>query len=200
MINNLGGGCACAQASHAESSRARGVATHNNSQHMRAKSDRLFNEACVAWDCGNLSRAFELFSRAAESGDASCQLNLGYFYDCGLHVAQNRKLAQHWYRKAYHQGEASAASNIATICRDTHDYGRMIWWWRAAARLGDGDALLELARCYEAGRGVLRNRERAAQFYFRSLASPWTTDASREAARCRLNHLRRQMARHRDLE
>ena len=163
---------------------------------MSTKSDHHFKDACSAWDCGNLSRAFELFSQAAEAGDASSQLNLGYFYDCGLYVARDRRLARHWYHQAYRQGEASAASNIATIYRDTHDYGRMIWWWRAAARMGDGDALLELGRCYESGRGVLRDRDRAVQFYVRLLASPHTTEASREAAEGKLRHFRRQKSRH----
>lgn len=100
---------------------------------MRGKSDQLFKDASSAWDSGDLGRAFELFSQAAEAGDASCQLNLGYFYDCGLHVPRDERLARRWYLQAYRQGEASAASNIATLYRDAHDYGRMIWWWRASS-------------------------------------------------------------------
>lgn len=162
---------------------------------MGKKSDRQFKDACSAWDCGNLRRAFELFSQGAEAGDASCQLNLGYFYDCGLHVARDQKLARHWYGQAYRQGEATAASNIATIYRDAHDYRRMTWWWRAAARMGDGDALLDLGRCYESGHGVIKNLERAVQCYVRLLESSHTTEASREAAKIRLRHLRKQASR-----
>lgn len=163
---------------------------------MRKKSDQLFKDACSVWDSGDLGRAFELLSQAAEIGDASCQLNLGYFYDCGLHVARDRRLARHWYHQAYRQGEASAASNIATLYRDARDYGRMIWWWRTAIRMGDGDALLELGRCYESGRGVPLDRDRAMDCYDRLLASSHTTEASREAAEARLKHLRRYMDRH----
>jgi uncharacterized protein len=163
---------------------------------MRGKSDQLFKDASSAWDSGDLGRAFELFSQAAEAGDASCQLNLGYFYDCGLHVPRDERLARRWYLQAYRQGEASAASNIATLYRDAHDYGRMIWWWRAAIRMGDGDALLELGRCYESGRGVPIDRDRAADYYVRLLASPHTTETSREAAEDRLRQLRSLTSRH----
>ena len=157
---------------------------------MSIKSDQHFKKACSAWDSGDLARAFELFSQAAESGDASCQLNLGYFYDCGLHVTRDQGLARRWYHRAYRQGQASAASNIASIYRDVHDYGRMIWWWRVAIRMGDGDALLELGRCYESGLGVALDRDRAVKCYDQLLASSHTTDASREAAEARLKHLR----------
>jgi len=77
---------------------------------MSTKSDQHFKDACSAWDQGDLARAFELFSQAAEHGDASCQLNLGYFYDCGLHVERDQTMARHWYHMAYRQGKASAAS------------------------------------------------------------------------------------------
>ncbi len=163
---------------------------------MSKKSDQRFKDACSAWDSGDLGRAFELFSLAARAGDASCQFNLGYFYDCGLHVARDQGLARHWYHRAYRQGQASAASNMATLYRDVHDYGRMIWWWRAAIRLGYSDALLELGRCYESGLGVPLDRDRAVECYEQLLASSHTTDASREAAEARLKHLRRHVSRH----
>ncbi len=155
---------------------------------MSAKLDRHFKDACSAWDSGDLASAFALFSQAADAGDASWQINLGYFYDCGLYVARDRRLALYWYHQAYGQGEAAAASNIATIYRDSRDYGRMIWWWRAAARMGDGDALLEIGRCYESG--VPRDRDRAIASYVRLLASDHTTEASREEAETRIKHLR----------
>lgn len=167
---------------------------------MSTKFDHHFKDACAAWDSGNLSRAFKLFSQAAAAGDASCQINLGYFYGCGLHMAPDRGLALHWYRQAYRQGEASAVSNIATIYRDTPDYGRMIWWWRAAAGMGDGDALLDIGRCYEKGRGVRRDRERARACYVQLLASPLTTEASREMAESRLRQLQRRSQNPRRIE
>ena len=156
---------------------------------MNTASYRLFEKACSEWDRGNLESAFELFSQAAVAGDESCQLNLGYFYDYGLHVTQDKKLARYWYHQAYLQGAAHAASNIATIYRDDHDYRRMVWWFRAAVRMGDGDALLEIARCYESGCGVSRDRKRALEYYLQLLDSPNTTESSRETAKERIRLL-----------
>lgn len=164
---------------------------------MDTATHRLFEKACAEWDRGNLESAFELFSQAAVAGDESCQLNLGYFYDYGLHVTQDKKLARFWYHRAYLQGAAHAASNIATIYKGDHDYRRMIWWFRAAARMGDGDALLEIGRCYESGCGVSTNRKRALDYYLQLLDAPHATEASRETAKERIRLLQIPKARSR---
>ncbi|HXJ76012.1 MAG TPA: sel1 repeat family protein, partial [Candidatus Dormibacteraeota bacterium] len=86
----------------------------------KSKEDTsLFVRANAAWDRGDLRHAFELFSQAAEAGDASSQLDLGYFFDCGLHVKSDKTKAMHWYRQAYRRGEPGAANNIATLHRDS---------------------------------------------------------------------------------
>lgn len=61
--------------------------------------------------------------------------------------------------------------------------------------MGDGDALLELGRCYESGLGVSINRDRAMAYYKQLLDSSQTTEASREAAQASLKRLRRHVAR-----
>src|SRR6266487_5019790 len=63
----------------------------------KKENNKLFVKANTAWDKGDLRRAFELFSCAAKSGDSSCQLDLGYFFDRGLHVKKDKKKAMHWY-------------------------------------------------------------------------------------------------------
>ena len=153
-------------------------------------NDELFKEANAAWDTGNLGRAYALFRQAAESGDRCSQLDLGYFFDLGLHVRKDKREALRWYRRAYWQGDAGAATNIATVYRDLGQLGRMVWWFRRAAAMGDGDALLDLGKCYETGRGVAKNLETAKGFYRRVLASSAVTIHSEEQATERLAKLR----------
>jgi len=158
----------------------------------RAKANnRLFVKANTAWDKGDLQSAFELFKRAAESGDSSSQLDLGYFFDCGLYVKTDKKKALHWYHLAYRQGDAGAATNIATVHRDCGRPGRMIWWFRRAVVMGDHDALFELGKCYETGIGVAKNLGRALRCYRHLLASEHVTESSREEATKRLSRLQR---------
>ncbi len=154
-------------------------------------NNRLFVRANTAWDRGDLRTAFELFMRAAETGDSSSQLDLGYFFDCGLCVKKDEKKALHWYYQAYRQGDAGAATNIATVHRDCGRTGRMIWWFRRAIAMGDHDALLDLGKLYESGIGVAKSPRRAQQCYRRILASEHVTESSREQATKRLSRLQR---------
>jgi uncharacterized protein len=151
--------------------------------------DRLFRAANAAWDRGDLRRAFEVFSRAAEAGDRFSQLDLGYFFDTGLYVRKDKEKALHWYHRAYRQGEASAANNIATVQRERGQHGKMVWWFRRAAALGEDDAFFELGRCYEMGLGVRKNFDTAKRLYRRVLTSRDVIEDTREQAGKRLAKL-----------
>ena len=126
------------------------------------ENDKLFVKANTAWDRGDLRRAFQWFLRAAESGDSSSQLDIGYFYDGGLHVQQDKKKAMHWSYRAYRQGDAGAANNIATLHRECGRVSRMVWWFRRAVAMGHHDALLDLGKCYETGIGLPKSPKQAA--------------------------------------
>ena len=155
------------------------------------ENEKLFKKANGAWDKGDLRQAFELFLRAAESGHAASQLDLGYFFDCGLHIKKNKKKALYWYYKAYLQNDAGAASNIAILHREWNEPTKMIWWFKKSAAMGDQDALLEIGKCYEAGSGVSRNLEKAKRLYRRVLMSKHVIEFSREEAKIRLIELQK---------
>lgn len=152
---------------------------------------RLFIKADAAWDRGDLRRAFQLFLCAAESGDSPSQLNVGYFFDRGLHVKKDKTKAMHWYYQAYRQSDASAANNIATLHRECGSTGRMIWWFRRAVAMGDHDALLDLGKCYETGLGLPKQPRQAMICYRRVLASEQVTQFTKEQAKRRLLRLSR---------
>jgi TPR repeat protein len=154
------------------------------------EKNRLFTQANAAWDKGDLRQAFALFMQAAKLGDVSCQLDLGYFFDQGLSVKKDKKKALEWYRRAYRQGDAGAANNIATVYRDLGDTRKMLWWFRRAAAMGDLDVLLDLGKRYEKGLAVSRNPAKAKIFYRRVLANKCATHDDKAEARARLAGLR----------
>jgi TPR repeat protein len=166
-----------------------------NSEAGAEQNNKDFVEASTAWDNGDLRRAFQLFVRAAESGDSSSQLALGYFHDYGLYVKKDKKKAMQWYYQAYRQGDAGAANNIATVHRDRGQTGKMIWWFRRAIAMGDHDALLNLGKNYESGVGVVKSPMRALNCYRRLLASEYVTEFSWEQATKRLSKLLRNQRR-----
>jgi len=110
--------------------------------------DRLFELADRDWEAGRLKSAFRLFRAAAKAGDTSSQINLGNFYDEGIGVKPNRRLALYWYRRAYRSGERCGASNIAMLYLKDGKRDAATKWFERAVKLGDGDASLELAKLY----------------------------------------------------
>jgi TPR repeat protein len=147
------------------------------------------NDAHTAWEMGDVRTAFRLFREMAEAGDFHSYLNLGYFYDVGLGTSKSRTVALRWYRRAYRAGDSAGASNIATVYRDQGRHRAAFDWLRRAAAMNDGDAELEVAKCYLAGLGVARHRGHALAAIKRALASRSITEASREEAA----HLSRQI-------
>jgi TPR repeat protein len=166
----------------------------NKNKSSRATDDKekLFNEANTAWDHGDLRKAFELFMRSAELGDTGSQVDVGYFFDNGLFVKRDRKRALLWYRKAYLQGDAGAANNIATVYRELGQTKKMLWWFRRAAAMGDIDVLLQLGNRYERGDGVPKDLEKSKVFYRRVLKSTYATKDDKAHARNRLGRLEKQ--------
>ena len=134
--------------------------------------DRLFNAGDDAWEDGDETKAFELFKQAAELGDIAAMLNVGYFLDEGLGVRVDKAAAMDWYRKAYDLGDASAANNIAILCREKNDLPGAADWFAKAAELGDGDALVELAKINVEGQGVPADAAKARAYLEQALALP----------------------------
>ena len=57
------------------------------------------------------------FLKAAQTGNATAQFNLGVLYDTGRGVPRDLIIAMNWYRKAAHQGFAEAQFNLAQMYR-----------------------------------------------------------------------------------
>lgn len=63
------------------------------------------------------AKAFELYARAAELGDAEAQFNLGNLYLLGQGVQQDDAWAMTYFRKAAAQGHAQAAASLDKLYR-----------------------------------------------------------------------------------
>ena len=61
-------------------------------------------QAVLADDVSDFKETLQV----AEQGNAKAQFYLGVMYANGQGVRQNEKQAEHWYRKAAEQGDASA--------------------------------------------------------------------------------------------
>ena len=65
----------------------------------------------------NEELAFTYAQRAAQSGLATAEFAMGYFYEIGLHVPMDLKESRSWYEKAADHGNKDAAGRLDGISR-----------------------------------------------------------------------------------
>ena len=139
-------------------------------QHVSASSlppaETLWQVACNLWDRKRFKQAFQFMSEAAEAGCDSAQVDLGYFYDVGIGVAKNPKLAKFWYRRSAAAGNAAGAYNLGILYRDLQRKTTARAWFNRAIELGDEDGHIELARMHMSSRRV---NHRAAKQHLRTV-------------------------------
>ena len=110
--------------------------------------------------------------RAAEQGDATAQINLGWMYSRGRGVPQDDAEAVRWYRRAAEQGEPTAQRNLGWMYKNgrgvPQDDAQAIRWYRRAVEQGYAGAQNNLGVMYMDGRGVPQDDAEAVRWYRRA--------------------------------
>jgi TPR repeat protein len=114
----------------------------------KARAEELFIRADQQDDNRNFRSAFRLFLAGAKLGEKGCQVNVGNYYDDAKGIRRNRKAALYWYKRAYRGGIATAANNIGVLWRNDKYPKRALAWFKKAARMGNDDANLEIAKYF----------------------------------------------------
>ncbi len=97
-------------------------------------------------DRRSLREAFQLVRRAVRLGLREAQGSFASAYDRPDSVRPSRRMAVHWYRKAWRSGSAIAARNLGVTMQAEGRRGSAILWFRRAIAAGDPDARLDLAK------------------------------------------------------
>ena len=107
--------------------------------------------------------------KKAEAGDAVAQNDLGVCFADGAGVAQDKKEAVRWYRKAAVNGNAIAQGNLG-ICYFIgsgveQDKREAVKWFTKSAEQGFSVMQFMLGTCYETGEGVEKDMNEAVKWY-----------------------------------
>lgn len=114
-------------------------------------------------------KAAEWYGRAAKSGSANGQNDLGYMYQLGLGVSQNDTIAALWYRRAAEQGEADAQNSLGNMYAGgfgvKQDYEQAAQWYQKATDQSNAKGQNNLGTMYYLGNGVSVDKAMAATLY-----------------------------------
>ncbi|NWG47449.1 MAG: sel1 repeat family protein, partial [Alphaproteobacteria bacterium] len=116
----------------------------------------FFQQALIAYNAGDVGAALELWTRAAETGDASAQLLVGNMYLSGEGLeAANPEIAAGWFERSARGGNDEARVQLATLLRLGHgvpqDYRRAVALLYEAGTNGHAVAQIDLAELFVAG-------------------------------------------------
>jgi TPR repeat protein len=105
----------------------------------------------------DIQKHLEELEKAAQSGNAEAQTQLGLLMATGEHVEQNLEGAHSWFLKASEQGEVTAMFNLGIMFEkglgtDTDPGEAALWYWQAAEQ-GDTGARMKLGTMLIMGRG-----------------------------------------------
>ena len=91
-----------------------------------------------------MSDDLEELMNLAEQGNPDAQLQLGYCYDFGEGVSENKNEAFKWYHKSADQGDANAQYTLAHCYRYgegvSENKKKAFKWYRKSAEQGDAAA------------------------------------------------------------
>lgn len=96
-------------------------------------------------------KAFELWHRAAELGDAKAYHSIGYSYEFGDGVDKDEKKAMHYYEQAAMRGYAIAWHNLGANEQGKGNMERALKHYMIAVEIGDARTLENIRNLYSYG-------------------------------------------------
>jgi TPR repeat protein len=116
-------------------------------EEARSPGDLLYMEAELLDKLGRYTEGLPLLLKGAKAGDNSCQsLLANYLSDGRKGVPRDGKRAVYWYKKAFEQGSAYVASNLALHYRKLGELEEACRWYGLGVEAGDREAHLALAK------------------------------------------------------
>ena len=99
----------------------------------------------------DMTKAFELYERAAELGSKEAHYNLGYLYNKGTDVQKDMAKAIRHYEVAAMLSDVQARNNLGCEEEIAGNYDIALQHWKIAAKMGDQNALDAVKKMFMGG-------------------------------------------------
>lgn len=143
------------------------LADDGESWHKKAYNCYLFNR---------YGKALEYWNQAKELGYADAYYYIAMCYDEGKGVSVSKDYSLSLIKQGAEEGSALAMNKLGEHYRSEKDYEKSFALFEKAAKKGNDEAQVNLAKCYHLGMGVDRNLYTAAVWYRVSIITkegPW---------------------------
>ncbi len=109
----------------------------------------------------DFKNALPLLKKAANLGNPEAQYNYGVFYQQGIEVPQDDRLANQWFIKSAEQGWKDAQFKIAysygTGRGVPQDFQKAFFWSLKCAEQNDPECMFNVVGAYQDGKGIDKN-------------------------------------------
>ncbi|GBC03724.1 hypothetical protein RclHR1_05290012 [Rhizophagus clarus] len=138
----------------------------------------------------NSTKAFELFTKAANNNYSIAQVYLAKCYYDGFGIDCDNKMGFDWCEKSANNGSIFGKFYLG-YCYEfgigtLNNEKKSAYWYNEASRSGNTTAKLYLANCYKLGRGVDKDEIKSFKYY-EMLANQEISDAQLEVGNCLYN-------------
>lgn len=120
---------------------------------------------------GDVNKAYEYYSKASADQNVDGYMRMGWVFDNGFGVEQNKKVAIEWYQKAADNGHHGAQYNLGLIYEfgkgTTKDISKAIKLYEKASKHPTYQwPQFRLGSIFEKGIGVPKDEKKAADWFF----------------------------------
>lgn len=152
-----------------------------NTAVLLGNTEAMYELGNIYFELEEEVKSFTMYKMAAQLGHPDAMNNLADMYFNGEGIAQDDRLALHWFTKAAECGVVEAMYTLGIMYEQglgtTTDNQQALEFYMAAAHGGDIEGLYRLGMIYFEGElGQLQNREQAI-YYFEQAAEQFHLDA-----------------------
>ncbi len=131
----------------------------------KCTADEFYNIGVECFFNGDYDKAFEIMTQLDRDGFVLAYNSLGYLYEYGLGVKQDRVKAYNRYYEGAINGEPYAQMHLGLMYEAQGNYGIAVNWYKEAANQGLAPAQYYLGNMYYWGKGVNQDYQEAMNWY-----------------------------------
>ncbi|WP_240329608.1 tetratricopeptide repeat protein [Helicobacter suis] len=106
----------------------------------KKQADQDYSKVIKSAKDKNYKKEFKYFKKLADMGDSRGYNGLGFMYDNGEGVGQDKQMALQYYQKAIELGNAKAYANLGNMYENgdyiRQDYSKALEYYHKAADIG----------------------------------------------------------------